>query len=82
MRRALKWTSATGLALALAGFAGLSIAIHAYPNSNLLGGWGLVFGPVYWLGLLICAFAALGWILTGLVAGIRRLRRRGKESLR
>jgi hypothetical protein len=74
MIRALKWVSLIGLGLALIGFIGLSMAIRFYPNSNLLGGWGLVLGPVYWLGLLICFVAVLIWIVVGLLAGFQCLK--------
>ena len=80
MLRALKWISLIGVGLTLFGFTGLLIAMRAYPNSNLLGGWGLILGPVYWLGLLICVIAALAWIAVGLLAGFRRLKGGKKMS--
>ena len=66
MLKALKTISAVGISLTLFGFAGLGIASRAYPNSNLLGGWALFLGPVYWLGMVVCCFAVLGWIVAGL----------------
>jgi hypothetical protein len=74
MMRALKRISLIGVGLVVIGFTGLLIAIRAYPNSNLLGGWGLILGPVYWLGLLVCFLAALAWIIVGLLVVLRRLR--------
>jgi hypothetical protein len=62
----LKWTSLIGAGLAVIGLTGISLAIHTYPNSNLLGGWGLVFGPIYWLGGLMSLIAAIAWIAVGL----------------
>jgi len=62
----LKWISVIGLALSAVGLGGLLLAIHAYPDSNLLGGWALIFGPVYWLGLLVSLVSALAWIAAGL----------------
>jgi hypothetical protein len=54
MLRALKWITAIGVGLTLIGAITISMAIRAYPQSNLLGGWGLILGPIYWLGLLLC----------------------------
>jgi hypothetical protein len=34
------------------GYTGLKMAIYAYPASNLLGGWALLFGPLLWVGTL------------------------------
>jgi uncharacterized membrane protein len=64
--RLLKWISAIGVSLTLIGLGGLSVAIRAYPDSNLLGGWGLILGPIYWIGLLISFVAVLFWIVVGL----------------
>lgn len=65
--RPLEWFSLIGVVLAVTGLSGLNLAIHAYPNSSLLGGWGLILGPIYWLGLLICSFAVLAWMVAGLI---------------
>lgn len=62
----LKWTSLISVGLTVIGLSGLSLALHAYPDSNLLGGWGLVFGPMYWLGGLMSFIAAMAWIVVGL----------------
>ena len=75
MIRALMWVSGIGLSLFAVGFIGLSIAINAYPDSNLLGGWALLFGPIYWLGWLLVGLAVIGWVVVGLRTGIRRIRR-------
>jgi hypothetical protein len=64
--RLLKWFSLIAVVLTVTGLCGMSLAIHAYPESNLLGGWGLILGPIYWLGLLISVFAVLAWIVVGL----------------
>ena len=65
-RRCLKWSSAIGLGLMSVGLCGMLLAHFAYPDSNLLGGWGLILGPIYWLGLLISFVSVLAWILVGL----------------
>ena len=75
MYGALKWMSVVGLGLDLMGFTGLSIAMHVYPNSNMLGGWALIFAPIFWLGLLICITVALAWIVVGLIWLCRGRRR-------
>ena len=77
MIQALKWISTLGIAALVLGFVGLSIAIRLYPDNNLLGGWALVLGPVYWLGWLLSGLALLGWIAAGIVAALRRARSSG-----
>jgi len=64
--RFLTWFSITGVGLTLIGLGGLSWAFHVHPDSNLLGGWGLIFGPIYWFGLVLSLVAALAWSLLGL----------------
>jgi hypothetical protein len=56
MRQMVIWsTTAT-----LTGFAGLILGGMIFPGSNLLGGFALVFGPIYWLGLFgVCASALM-----------------------
>ena len=71
MIKTLKWISVIGLVLTIIGAVTIAMAIRAYPQSNLLGGWGLILGPIYWLGLLLCLVAVLGWIIVGLRAAIR-----------
>lgn len=43
----------------LVGLVGLLTAIQFY-DDNLMGGWALLFGPIYWLGLflVVVAFAS------------------------
>ena len=51
----------------------IQVSGRRYPDSNLLGGYGLVFGPLYWVGFVFLTFSDLDW-----VAGvIRRKIRRG-----
>jgi drug/metabolite transporter (DMT)-like permease len=73
MIKALKWISVAGIVLAIIGVITISLAIRAYPQSNLLGGWGLILGPIYWFGLLLCVVCALAWIVVGLTAVARKL---------
>lgn len=47
IRQLLLWAAMTGV-----GFVGLSIGLRLHPDANLAGGWALVFGPIYWLGIL------------------------------
>ena len=65
--RFLKWFSLIGVVLTITGLCGLTLAIHANPNSNMLGGWGLIFGPIFWLGLLVSIFVLLAWAVVGLI---------------
>lgn len=55
----LWWVTIVGLIATVSGYIGLLIAEQKYPESNLLGGWALIFGPVYWLGLLLLMVAVL-----------------------
>jgi hypothetical protein len=64
--RFLKWISVIGFSLTFIGLGGMLLAIRVYPDSNLLGGWGLILGPIYWLGLLISFVSMLVWIVLGL----------------
>jgi len=64
--RFLKWISVIGFSLMSVGLGGMLLAHFAHPESNLLGGWGLILGPIYWLGLLISFVAVLAWIVVGL----------------
>ena len=53
----LKWS----IAATVIGLAGLLLGGIAFPGSNLLGGVALVFGPIYWIGLLgLCAGGLVG----------------------
>jgi hypothetical protein len=52
----------TGLALALVGTIGIFAGMHLFPDSWWLGR-GMLFGPLYLLGLLLVALSALIWIL-------------------
>jgi len=65
--RLIKWFSLIGVVLTVTGLVGLSLAIHAYPDSNTLGGWGLILGPIFWLGLLVSIFVLLAWAVVGLI---------------
>ena len=65
-RQYLKWISVIGFGLMSVGLCGMLLAHFAYPDSNLLGGWGLILGPIYWLGLLISFVSVLAWIVGGL----------------
>ena len=52
------------LVLSVGGWVGLEIAIRVYPESNLLGGWGLILGPVYWVGLILLLIAVVWWLIS------------------
>jgi hypothetical protein len=45
-------------------YAGLQTAARAYPDSNLLGGWALMFGPLLWLAVLATAILMLPCVVT------------------
>ena len=63
-------------AVAALGACGLACGLLLFPDSNLLGGFGLIFGPVYWLGLVALALSLVGW----LVDAVRRRSARGVAS--
>ena len=73
MIRTLTWTTIAGVASLLLGYAALRSAYHFYPDSNLLGGWALVLGPLYWLGWLCSAVGVIGWILAAIVGVTRKV---------
>ncbi len=51
--------------VAVVGYVGLRIGGVMYPQSNLLGGFALMFAPIYWAGLLgTLVFAVVGIIST------------------
>jgi len=75
--KSLKWISIIGFALTSVGLGGMLLAHSAYPDSNLLGGWGLILGPIYWLGLPIFFVSVLGWIAVGLRRLWRKSTKRG-----
>ena len=50
------------VASTLVGFTGLSIAIQFY-DDNLMGGWALLFGPIYWLGMLLMVVALVSTLV-------------------
>lgn len=60
------------LVLLVGGWLGLSLAIRVYPQSNLLGGWGLILGPIYWLGQLLLVVAVIWWVVRELRSRINR----------
>ena len=68
----LKWMTVAGAGLLVIGYVGLSVAMAAYPDNNLVGGWALILGPLYWLGWLLGGLAVLGWSAAALVAVMRR----------
>lgn len=49
-------------------FAGLKVGEHLHPESNLLGGWALVFGPLYWTGIFLSVAAVLRATIVGFKA--------------
>lgn len=52
-------TSRVGLTLFVVGTLGLGLGMLLYPDSNLLGGFALIFGPVQLVGAVILV---VGWI--------------------
>lgn len=49
-KNALTWLLAYTLTLVAISLAGLELGELLYPDSNLLGGFGLIFGPPCWIG--------------------------------
>jgi len=51
--------------VAVVGYIGLRIGALVFPHSNILGGFALVFAPMYWAGLAgTLAFAVMAIIST------------------
>jgi hypothetical protein len=50
-----------GVAGVVVGGIGLLVGMKIFPDSNLLGGLAIIFGPIYWLGWLFIFFWAVGW---------------------
>ena len=46
------------------GYLGLQVAALSNPDSNLLGGWALIFGPLLWSGVLVSAILILPCVVT------------------
>lgn len=67
MRRSSKFVFVSAGTTAV-GALGLGLGLLLFPDSNLLGGLGLIFGPIYWLGLFLLAFSVFIWV----VAALRR----------
>jgi hypothetical protein len=69
-RRSAFWgLSRAAWFMAVVGFAGLSIGMARFPDSNLLGGYGLVFGPVWALAMPFLIVIVITWL-------VRRARQR------
>ena len=47
------------------GYCGLRLGMVLYPQSNLLGGLALIFGPIYWLGSLVLFGATITCVVQG-----------------
>ena len=70
-RSAFWWLWATTLGSLGIGLGGLSVAFALY-NDNLLGGWAVLFGPIYWLGQVL--------LLVALVVSLLRVLRRFRTA--
>lgn len=51
-----------GAILLLVGIGGLWLGMQRYPDSNLLGGFALVFGPIFWVGAVTLPFGLVRWL--------------------
>lgn len=49
--------------IATVGVAGLIAGAIQYPQSNLLGGYALAFGPLYWLGTGALLVVLVVWLI-------------------
>ena len=68
-----------GLGLVAVGLLGLAAGWILFPESNLLGGLALVFGPLYWIG---CVILAVAGCRRGLLALARWRHRSGRHAPR
>jgi hypothetical protein len=53
------------------GYAGLIMGYLLYPDSNLLGGFALIFGPISWLGSTVFAVTLLVWVIHKIIRWAR-----------
>ena len=54
------------------GLAGLLVGIALFPDSNLLGGLALIFGPFWMLGAPLLVVVTLAWIGVRIVQWLKR----------
>lgn len=62
----MQFVLGSGIATGL-GWGGIQIGMVLFPESNLLGGLGLVFGPIYWIG-------TIGLLVVEIVIVVDRIR--------
>ena len=60
--RPLWWFGVVAVFPGVLGFAGILLGLALHPNSNLLGGYGLTFGPILWRGQPVAVTVVLVYI--------------------
>ncbi|MGZ4974566.1 MAG: hypothetical protein ACXWIU_02530 [Limisphaerales bacterium] len=68
------WLFLTAGSIAAVGFIGLLLGLVLFPRSNLLGGFGLIFGPIWGLGVTLLAVVTIGWLIARIYTFITRKR--------
>jgi hypothetical protein len=62
------------------GFAGIITGVALYPDSNLLGGFGLVFAPIGWLGGSVFQSTLVVWLIHRLMKWTAKRRHTGAKN--
>ena len=66
------WLFTLSLSVAGVGLGGLLVGMALFPESNLLGGFGLIFGPLWWLGATLLVVVTLAWLGLRTVEWLKR----------
>jgi hypothetical protein len=70
--RPLCWFGVVAVFPGVLGIAGLLLGVALHPNSNMLGGFGLIFGPIWWRGgpvaVTVVIVSVTVWVWRRLVA--------------
>ena len=66
------WIFIISGAITIIGFTGLAVGMRLYPDSNLLGGLGPLFGPLAGIGSNIFIITLLVWIIHRIIKWISK----------
>lgn len=80
-RSAYGWLYVISGSIWAVGMAGITTGIILYPKSNLLGGFGLVFGPVAWFGGGVFQITLVVWLIHKLIGRFVMRKAAAKEPL-
>lgn len=66
------WLFTISGSIAATGLAGLLLGFLLFPHSNLLGGFGLIFGPLWGLGATLLSLVTIGWLIARITSKINQ----------